>query len=84
MVGRTSAKGEITRSNQHSGAGQRVRVCRSSLSGPATTGEFEIMGSYLAEGHEHMYRLRSVQGRTERVVPESELRGPKSSRGMSD
>jgi hypothetical protein len=54
--------------------GQHVRVWESSLSGPVTTGEFEIMGIYSVEACKLMYyRLRSIRGRDERVVPESEI-----------
>jgi hypothetical protein len=54
--------------------GSKVRVCRASLSGPVTTSEFTIVERYAVEGREAMYRLSSVPGEAERVVPESELR----------
>jgi hypothetical protein len=57
----------------HFHAGHRVRVSASSLSGPATISEFDVMRRYPVEGGETMYTLRSVQGRDERVVPENEL-----------
>jgi hypothetical protein len=54
--------------------GSRVCVSIGSLSGPATTGEFRIVERYAVEGREAMYRLASIQGAAERLVPESELR----------
>jgi hypothetical protein len=54
-------------------AGCHVRVSDASLSGPATMGEFEIMRRYPVEGGEPMYRLRSIRGRDERMVPGNEL-----------
>ena len=54
--------------------GDQVHVAIGSLSGPAATGAFEIMGWYRVESCEPMYRLLSVQDRAERVVPQSELR----------
>jgi hypothetical protein len=54
--------------------GSRICVSPDSLSGPATTNEFRIVDCYPVEGREPMYRLSSIHGRTERMVPESELR----------
>lgn len=54
--------------------GSQVRVCTASLSGPATTDEFTIMERHAVEGREAMYRLSSIRGEAERMVPESELR----------
>jgi hypothetical protein len=59
---------------QQYAVGDHVHVAIGSLSGPATTGTFEIMGSYRVESREPMYRLLSIQDRAERVVPQSELR----------
>jgi hypothetical protein len=59
---------------QHYAVGDQVHVAIGSLSGPATTGTFEIMGWYRVESCEPMYRLLSVQDRAERVVPQNELR----------
>lgn len=55
--------------------GERVQVSRGSLSGPITTEEFEILGRYAVEGQQPMYRLHSVHGAAERLVPQIELRG---------
>jgi hypothetical protein len=54
--------------------GSRVCVSTASLSGPATTAQFRIVECYAVEGREAMYRLSSIQGAAERMVPESELR----------
>ena len=59
---------------QHYTVGDHVHVSIGSLSGPATTGAFEIMGSYRVERREPMYRLLNLQNREERVVPQGELR----------
>ena len=53
--------------------GNHVRVSAASLSGPATKGEFRIEERYAVEGREPLYRLSSIEGATERMVPESEL-----------
>jgi hypothetical protein len=60
-------------SMHHYQAGHRVRVATSSLSGPATKGEFEIMRRHPVEGSEAMYTLRSIPRRHGRMVPEKEL-----------
>jgi hypothetical protein len=62
-----------TMSIQHYGAGHRVRVSAFSLSGPPTTGEFEILRRYPVESGEPMYRLRDIREPHERMVPENEL-----------
>ena len=54
--------------------GDHVHVAIGSLSGPATTSTFEIMGFYRVERFEPMYRLLSIHDRAERMVPQSELR----------
>jgi hypothetical protein len=54
--------------------GSKVRVCTASLSGPVTSNEFTIVERYAVEGREAMYRLSSMPGEAERMVPESELR----------
>ena len=54
--------------------GERVHVSKGSLSGPVTMEEFEIVGRYTVEGHQPMYRLHSVQGAAERMVPQNEIR----------
>jgi hypothetical protein len=58
---------------RHYSAGHRICVSASSLSGPATAGEFEIMRRYPVEGAEPMYTLRSIRGRHQRMVPGNEL-----------
>ena len=54
-------------------SGEHVRVIDTSLSGPTTTEEFEIMRRYLVEGGEDMYMLRSIRDHRHRVVPGREL-----------
>jgi hypothetical protein len=54
--------------------GSLVCVSAASFSGPETTSEFRIVERYAVEGREAMYRLSSLQGAAERMVPESELR----------
>jgi hypothetical protein len=57
--------------------GSRVCVAAESMSGQPTPGEFRVMERYQIEGREPMYRLLSTRERTERMVPESELRRPR-------
>jgi hypothetical protein len=64
----------MIQTTQQYSVGDQVHVAIGSLSGPATTGPFEIMGFYRVESYEPMYRLLSIQDRAERVVPQSELR----------
>ena len=54
--------------------GDQVHVSSGSLSGPPTTGAFEIVGFYRVENDKPMYRLLSIQDRAERMVPQRELR----------
>ena len=54
--------------------GDQVHVSSGSLSGPPTTGAFEIVGFYRVENDEPMYRLLSIRDRAERMVPQRELR----------
>ena len=59
---------------EHYLVGDRVQVSKRSFSGPVSTGKFEVIGQYAVEGAEPMYRLRSLELRTERMVPQRELR----------
>jgi hypothetical protein len=59
---------------EHYSVGDRVQVSKRSFSGPVTTGQFEVIAQYAVEGAEPMYRLRSLELRTERMVPQRELR----------
>jgi hypothetical protein len=54
-------------------AGSHVRVSETSLSGPATTGFFEVVSRYDTCGSGAIYRLRSINGGSERMVPEGEM-----------
>ena len=64
-------------------SGEHVRVIDSSLSGPSTTDEFEIMRRYLVEGGENMYALRSTRNQRQRVVPGRELTPYSSAQAVS-
>lgn len=65
---------------EHYVIGDRVCVSPRSFSGPVSADEFEIVGEYPVEDDEPMYRLRSLHFRTERLVPQSELRRGNRSR----
>ena len=63
----------MTQTEQYA-VGDHVHVSRASLSGPPSTGAFEIVGFYRVENDEPMYRLLSIQDQAERMVPQRELR----------
>lgn len=54
--------------------GERVYVTSASLSGPESSGPFEIMSVHDVEDREPMCRLLSLRDRAQRMVPQSELR----------
>ena len=50
-----------------------VQVSRKSLSGQSVVGAFKVLARYPSEASGPMYRVRSVLGSEERMVPEHEL-----------
>jgi len=53
--------------------GTTVQVSRKSLSGHAAVGAFKVLARYPSDTSGPMYRVRSVLGSEERMVPEHEL-----------
>ncbi len=53
--------------------GTTVHVSRRSLAGQAATGAFKVVARYTSESAGPLYRVRSVTGLQERMVPEYEL-----------
>ena len=53
--------------------GSTVQVSRRSLSGQSAVGSFKVLARYPSESSGPMYRVRSVLGQEERMVPEHEL-----------
>ncbi len=52
---------------------QIVKVAGNSPSGPRTGGDFRVVGFYPMKDRPTLYRIRSLAGRGERVVPAGEL-----------
>lgn len=56
--------------------GTTVHVSRRSLSGRSGGGTFKVLARYPSETSGPLYRVRSVLGSEERMVPEDELSRP--------
>ncbi|HEY9345827.1 MAG TPA: hypothetical protein VIQ53_10990 [Inquilinus sp.] len=56
--------------------GTTVHVSRRSLSGQSGDGTFKVLARYPSETSGPLYRIRSVLGSEERMVPEDELSRP--------
>ncbi|TSD83136.1 hypothetical protein FFK22_039260 [Mycobacterium sp. KBS0706] len=56
--------------------GATVHVSRRSLSGQSGDGTFKVLARYPSDTSGPLYRIRSVLGSEERMVPEHELSRP--------
>lgn len=56
--------------------GSTVHVSRRSLSGQSGDGTFKVLARYPSDTSGPLYRIRSVIGSEERMVPEDELSRP--------
>lgn len=64
--------------------GTTVHVSRRSLSGQAAAGAFKVLARYTSESAGPLYRVRSVTGLEERMVPEYELATSTSQHPMAE